>query len=229
MFQMQNNNQNALFCEISRDFKVEYFNLNVINVSIIIVLPLLIILISNTLIIYKTAQDDKKRIELQKLSTVKETKEDKSKNITLKHMLSLNTPGTSFLVLSSRLSGLSEIIELKSDLPNTGDNKKKSEKKNQIKKVRKATKGYSKKITISLMSISFSYVILNIPYLISCFLYFYEIAFQKLDASSKNYLFSAFKLSEIFYLMNFSIKFCIYVFATGSAFRNQFKCLSKEN
>jgi hypothetical protein len=64
MFQMQNSDHNALFCEISRDFKVEYFNLNGIYVSIIIVLPLLIILISNMLIIYKTVQDDKKRIEL---------------------------------------------------------------------------------------------------------------------------------------------------------------------
>ncbi len=227
MFQIQTNDQSALFCEISRDFKVEYFNLNGIHVSIIIVLPLLIILVSNMLIICKTVQDDEKRQEMQKIC-LKETKEKKNENNTLKQMISLKTPRTSFLDLSSRLTGLSEIIELNTDLPKSSNINRKIGRRKQPKTIKNTSKGYSKKITISLMSISFSYVILNIPYLISCFFYFYEIAFQKMDASSKNYLFSAFKLSEIFYIFNFSIKFYIYVFATGSAFRNQFKCIGKK-
>jgi hypothetical protein len=71
-------------------------------------------------------------------------------------------------------------------------------------------KANSKKVTKSLMLISISYVLLNLPFLITCFLYFYEVAHNKLETISKNYLFSAFKISEVFYVFNFSIKFYIY-------------------
>lgn len=280
-----------------------------------IVLPLLVILIANSLIIYKTVQDDKNRKKLQELSRLDETNKKANENKTLIEMLSLSTPRSSFSAFSNRQSGVNDIVSLRTpksscsafsakrlssganeasisfntlksscsiysnklsgmndsvfaaglstskssfsafssnkpsgvneivslSMPKTFSAKRLSSSFNEMaffgnnltkqsespKKVEKSAnkkpKGYSKKITISLTCISFSYVFLNIPFLIACSLYFYEIAFQTFETNTKNYLFSALKLSEIFYYINFSIKFYIYVFASGSIRRDQSK------
>ena len=68
MFKIQKNQQDIQFCEINKDFRVEYFRFNGIYIFFIMFLPLFIMLICNFCIIYKTAKDDKNRKLLQQIS-----------------------------------------------------------------------------------------------------------------------------------------------------------------
>jgi hypothetical protein len=84
----------------------------------------------------------------------------------------------------------------------------------------------SKQMSNILCLISFSYAFLNLPYLIVWMLFFYNIAFNNENIELQNYLFGALQLFEIFYVLNYSLKF--YVFClTGSLFRNYLKFSSK--
>ena len=80
----------------------------------------------------------------------------------------------------------------------------------------------SKKITKMLVLISFTYAFLNLPYLIAWSLFYYGSIFLSDELIMYNNLYSAMKISEIFYLLNYSIYFYIY-YASGSVFRNQLK------
>ena len=74
--------------------------------------------------------------------------------------------------------------------------------------------------------ISSSYALLNLPYLITWFIYICNTINKPSEAEQQNYIFSFVKLSEIFYLFNYSVKFYLYC-ASGSTFKNQFNSASK--
>ena len=78
------------------------------------------------------------------------------------------------------------------------------------------------KLTCILMAISFSFVFLNLPYLILWTIYFYQIGFYQIDTASKNYLFALLHIAEIFYFINYGLKFFI-ICVTESFFRNKLK------
>jgi len=83
-----------------------------------------------------------------------------------------------------------------------------------------STKPYDKSrqysgATKSLLIISLSYAILSLPYLIAWFLYFIKVAFKhsssnQNDMIRKNYLFAFLQISEIGFILNYSIHFYIY-------------------
>ena len=85
----------------------------------------------------------------------------------------------------------------------------------------------SKKITKTLVIISFSYALLNMPYLIIWAVYFYEIAFLQADLPVKNYLFSALQICEIIHILNYCLNFYIYC-CSSSIFRNQLSYSGKQ-
>ncbi len=70
--------------------------------------------------------------------------------------------------------------------------------------------------------ISFSFVITNMPYFIGWTVFFYKIAFENMNSTSQNYLFSILQLTEVFYVINYGLKFFIFC-ANGSMFRNKLK------
>lgn len=215
MFQMHETNQkDDKFCDVDKGFRVEYFNLNGIYIVVIILFPLFTILICNSMIIRKTCVDDQKRKVLIQIDN-NSGRPSVCSNVTRRSL----TSRKSFLNDFSWISNMPKNVHLKS-FYSTFEQK-------ESKKI-VAIKGYSKKVTISLTCISFSYVILNLPFLITCFLYFYEIAFQQLDTNTKNYLFATFKISEIFYVLNFSIKFYVYVCSNGSILKRK-KRVSKSS
>jgi hypothetical protein len=77
----------------------------------------------------------------------------------------------------------------------------------------------SLKITRMLLFMSFSYAILNLPYLIAWSFFFYRLAVQRsADKVVRYYLFAAIQFSEIFYVINYAIHFFIYC-ASGKRFR----------
>ncbi len=84
----------------------------------------------------------------------------------------------------------------------------------------------SQTVLKTLLFISFTYAILNLPYFIAWSVFFYEIAYNKIKAFGKNYLFTALQITEIFYILNYSIYFYIN-FILGSSFRDQFLSASK--
>ncbi len=53
-------------------------------------------------------------------------------------------------------------------------------------------------------------------------MYCFEINLNSKDYMKQNYLYGAFEIAEILYILNFSIYFYIYC-ASGSVFRNQLK------
>ncbi len=85
----------------------------------------------------------------------------------------------------------------------------------------------TKKLTKMLILISFSYALFNLPYFITWSLFYYNETFIKLlDASEHNYYYSALKICELFFVLNYGIYFYIYILS-GSVFRNQLKYSSK--
>ena len=79
---------------------------------------------------------------------------------------------------------------------------------------------YKKKTNLLLFIMSFSYVLLDLPYLISWIGLFYlskyyenlnhEVESVIAYSSEKNYMIGIINLTEIFYLLNFAIHFYIY-------------------
>lgn len=57
----------------------------------------------------------------------------------------------------------------------------------------------SKKLAQTLFLVSFSYAFLNLPYLITWYVYFISISFKRINENGRNYLFGAVQLCEILY------------------------------
>jgi hypothetical protein len=168
---VQTSKKKTKYCDINSDFNEEYFTINMIYIFLIMLIPILIILICNTLIIYKTFRSDYKRKILMAAEV----------NRPLQHQTSVRSASS------------------------CDNNRKINSQKN------------SKKILKTLSIVSFSYAFLNLPYLLSWIYYFYKTVFDNLDIISQNYLFSSLELTEVFYVLNYCIKFYIY-FASGSIF-----------
>lgn len=73
-----------------------------------------------------------------------------------------------------------------------------------------------------LLFISFAYAVLNLPYFITWCLFFREVAFNSGNARLSNNLFAAVQLSEIFFILNYSINFYIN-YVSSYRFRKQIK------
>lgn len=81
----------------------------------------------------------------------------------------------------------------------------------------------SKRIRKTLTLISFSNALLNLPYLVTWSIFYSSAAFSsEQDLAEQNFLFALSQISEIFYILNYSVKFYVYM-ASGSVFRNQLK------
>ncbi len=71
---------------------------------------------------------------------------------------------------------------------------------------------------------SLSYALLNLPYFISWFVFFYHMAFLRAELTSerRHNLFAFSNLTEIFYVLNYGVHFFIYA-ASGQKFRDQLR------
>ncbi len=194
-FLFQLKQTNALkYCDVSSNWSIEYFHITLVYICLIMALPILFILMSNFMIIKKLNRAKHKRKDMTRLKRA----------IDPVNPLSSNKANCSRVQKPFYLN-VEQIISRIS---------KKSD--------------YSKKLTRMLMFISFSYVLFNLPYLISWFVYYYNIILSTFDENNleqvawQNLYFSLVKISEIFYLLNYSVTFYIYC-ASGSIFREQLK------
>jgi hypothetical protein len=105
-----------------------------------------------------------------------------------------------------------ESTELVSVTVSSNKNIKKSQDINKMSKI--------------LLLISFTYAFLNLPYFIMWCLFFKEVAFNQNSLIEKNNLFAGVQITEIFFILNYSIHFYIN-YLSSSRFRRQLKIINK--
>ena len=186
-------------------------------ILIILVIPIVVIFTSNLLIIIKTRKAD-----LNRKDFVKNIPIIKKDSVVSHQTLDVNLAQFSnqfytrrnALTISKFNFRFKPLYQNVSQLTN---------------KNKKAKSNASNKMSKMLILVSFSYALLNLPYLVTWCLFYTEIALTKtLENNSvlQNYLFGAVQIAEVFYILNYGLHFYFYCF-TGSKFFNQLKLLSK--
>ncbi len=174
------------------------------------ILPIFVIIISNLLIIHKTKKDETNRVKLLYSSSITYRKNlnQRSKSI-ISQKSQIST--TNFNKLNSTSFNSMCLNEPKSNLRPYYFNIQ-----NHKMNFRSIS---SKKITLMFIAVSFSFTSLEFPFLVCWLVYFYFKNFHTFNnIDYDDYIYAAFKISEIFYVLNYSIKFFIYS-ASSSKFR----------
>jgi len=84
----------------------------------------------------------------------------------------------------------------------------------------------AKRLTVMLLMMSFSFVILNFPYLVTWLVFFGTFALNGFaDPNVRNEMFAALQISEIFYISSYGAKFFMFC-AAGSMSRKMLGSLS---
>lgn len=145
-------NNGVKYCDINTSYKEEYFLINMFYIFLIMLIPICSILVCNTLIIFKAFKNDSKRENLRMVTLkVNKKKADKKADfITVRHNLELggsttNIDKTSALKIKPHYLTVNQVIN----------------------KIKKNPKNHSKKLLKTLTLISFSYALLNMPYLLT--------------------------------------------------------------
>lgn len=199
MFCIQINEEGDEYCDINKSLKYEYLYINIAYTFFIMFVPMVIISICNWLIIYKTSKDEKAR------KTTLHAMNKSNNGTNLRHHEALSK--TKIKTIKPHYLTEEQLIE---------------------KSLKVKTKNSLRKMTIQLMFISFSFVLFNLPYLLTWFAYFFAVAFRsKSDKELQDFLYEILQITEIFYMMTYSIKFYIYC-ATSSKFKSQLRYLSKK-
>lgn len=192
---------NHKICDVKDNWRKEYFLATFIYICLIMFVPIVTIGVSNTMIIYNTVKAKKNRRKMQIMKPrIKNFQADSQATANR-----FNSKSDSNIKLRPYYYNVEQIT------------KKNINKSDSLKKLKKM-----------LFLISSSYALLNMPYLITWCSFFYNISFSSVEPSAENYLFAAVKMSEIFYLMNYGLKFYLYC-AFGTTFRSQLKYSSKNN
>ncbi len=197
-FFMEKNETDFNSCSVKLNLFILYSYVILFNISLTILLPIIIIIIINTMIICKIkSNNNNNNLTKNKSNLLKNKLEKKRKNI-------------------QKLSNYDYYLRIKPIYLNSCQMVKKlthSNNNNSSKKI-------SKKLTKTLLIISFSYVFLNLPYFLIRFSLTLSVIFSFNYDSI--YVFSALYISQILFFLNYSIHFYIYLLF-GSFFCNQLK------
>ena len=213
LFEIQSNQT----CQVKNESNREYFIFTLIYISLIMLIPIIIIFICNSIIINCLMKTVANKNGLRRNTKLNDENscltENSTNNEIKKHSLIISVDANK-----------------KSSIRSNNTNSKPYYLSiNQIIR-RVAHKASSPiKITKMLILVSFSYAFLNLPYLISWSIYNYKFisVFTDIDELfDKSDWLSVVKISEIFNLLNYSIHFYIN-YASGSVFRNQLRYSSK--
>jgi hypothetical protein len=196
-----NDDQN---CDVNEKYSKEYFYINLSYILVVLLVPMILVLIFNSLILIYLKKNDKERIKLQQIQNNKKTIRKKIPR----------SPGSqnlqsTFLNNSTRFSKTSSFNSHNVD-------------ELIFKKAQKShmARSSSNQTTIQLCLVSLSFFVLFLPYLIGWFIYYYfNFVSIHFNAIYKNRLFSWLQIAEIFYIFYYGIKFYI-LYLTSSEFRN---------
>jgi hypothetical protein len=200
IFELQKGNNNYFYCNVKDGWDKIYFHLTLVYICIIMLIPILIIFTSNSFLIssiYKNKSNHLKNAQSSKKIINKN-------NINIMRLNNTKINNNEKIQLKPYFLTINQIINRVTNQANS-----------------------TKKLTKMLILISFSYALFNLPYFITWSLFYYNETFIKLlDASEHNYYYSALKICELFFVLNYGIYFYIYILS-GSVFRNQLKYSSK--
>lgn len=274
ILEIKNDDNKVIYCDVKENWSKEYFHVTLIYICVIMLLPILVIFICNSIIItkiIKKVSHEKKRkrsfISSSTTSSNYYSNQQQQTFITKKlneRIIRTKRGNLNFEKLNEKNTKINFIIHRSSSSQNLANHYRDHHKNenrllflsdarlkrrectnilnnsdfnlrikpyylnmNQI--INKITEraNNSKKITKMLLIISFSNALLNLPYFVCWTLNYYEIMLKNGEILiEQNNLYSALKISEIFYLMSFGVFFYIY-YASGSVFRNQIKYSSK--
>jgi hypothetical protein len=227
------------YCDVSKKFSKSYFNITIIYVFVIMLIPIIIIFLCNSLIImhvYKAGKarnllipnDTLKKKDSRSVSSdsIRKPSNSRKSFIEMKNVRKdSEKPSNCLTVNNSNYTN----VTIDENLVMNQDSKKSSVLSLRFNRNRnnRATKKRSNetKVTKMLTLMSLSYAILNLPYFISWATFFYFMAFNFDEFSQKDRrfnLFTANNITEIFYVLNYGIHFFIYC-ASGHKFRSQLK------
>lgn len=170
-----NHNNDSVYCDVKRKLKDTYFVLALIYSIIIVIIPILVISVAALNIIIKQNFRKKQYSAKQKVIKFKETSQEiRVPKFKKENNFSIIEPKKkSHTKPCFPLEQLINRISIKSN--NTA------------------------KITRILITISMSFAALNLPYITTWFMFFYDSAYHKNDQSDNNYLFGVLQIAEIFH------------------------------
>lgn len=234
-----NKSEKNQYCDVKKSWKTNYFRITVIYISLIMLLPIITIFVCNALIIFKTIKADFNRKKMHLSNSSKNSvNSTKKSNIAIQKIemsprkLELICRQTSHLTVNQEIEALSSVQSSNCNLnmmplqKSISNYRLKIYYQSNMNLISKNKLNNSTTITKTLIFISFTYAFLNLPYFTSWCIFFYEMAFKKIDHIGRNHLFTALQVSEIFYILNYSIYFYVN-FIFGSVFRAHFKSASK--
>lgn len=199
-FKIKSYGKNLQLCDPDSVLITEYVSLTVIYVMIVMIVPSLTIIVSNFIIMHQTSKAEKFKLINTRITRITSTNLKSNQRNNLK---SIRKRKSKFL-LRPHYINLQQIIN----------------------KISNRDQSY-RKLTRTLLMVSSSYAFLNIPYLVSLALFYFNVNVHKnTTLVTANYMASAVKLTEVFYLLNYGVNFFIYC-ASGSIFRKQLRYSSK--
>lgn len=206
LFELQTNETNQ-FCDVNKEWSNKYF-LIVITYIIFMLIPIFIIIISNSIIMYKTKRADLSR---EQISSRKKIVAETTNNNSIK-----------IKRVYSRKQNLCErnlkTAQIKPFYFNV----------NTLTSQIKHKQNDSSKLSQMLTLVSFFYAILNLPYFIAWSIFFIKIAIQKQNDEIRDFMFALLQIFEILYILNYGLYFYIN-YASSSMFRVQLSFICEYN
>lgn len=198
LFKIQTNESNQMYCDIRKEYKLEYFNITFVYICLIMFIPILTVFVCNSIIIFRA-------FTVFKFN--KNTVNNQPVSMTVKFIKSKK--------LNSSCSENENESIIETTVNQMIDHNEKQKNVNKLAKI--------------LVWISISFAILNLPYFIAWCLFYYQVAFKKKnDFDYVNSLYGAVQITEIFFILNYSIQFYINCL-TSIKFRKQVNEISKYN
>lgn len=176
-----NYNSNYYYCDVKTNWINEYFQITFIYLILQMIIPIIIIIISNSIIIYNLKKSEYETHQIEQMSILKQTKKNQ--------LLPCNIIPAKFKNFNKRKNYFN-VGQLINKIANKSNN--------------------TKKVNEILVFISFSYVLFNLPYLITWCIFYYGNYYINTNPIEINHIYSVLKISEIFYLVSYCINFYIY-------------------
>lgn len=208
-------NENGInSCQVNEKVKMTFNSITIINICVTVFVPIAIIVVSNSLIIFKITRsvpsNPENRVNTQSTNT-------KSTNSSFRNRTSLRRKRKNI----QKRSEYDAYLKIKPYYMNTPQ---------LVNRLTSAnTRDFnSRKLTMTLILTSFSYAVLNLPYcMISFYMSYTELAdIKETNPITQNYVYMSLNISKVFYFLNYGIHFYIYSL-TGSLFINQLKYSGK--
>jgi hypothetical protein len=233
--------QTVIYCDTNKNSPQLYFVTTIVYIALIMFIPITTIIICNSLIIFQICRAGQKRklmftghfmqqnVNKNYYARQSENSRENSSLQNDKNYYYHASPNTNNCYTSNKTQSDQDQNCGHNCYCAANDNVYMNEHLsiNQRKKLMKFQSD-SQKVTRMLIIMSLSYAILNLPYFITWCMFYHSEAINSTllerhySFSYSKYLFGFINITEIFYVLNYSIHFFLYC-ASGRQFRKQLK------